>query len=79
VVVDAFLYSGNVYGMHLDSGVVISSCPSARFCETLGLTSGQEKSLLLPAMATPAGAVFLIGGVIMALTTLPHLEHRGKP
>jgi hypothetical protein len=46
---------------------------------TLGWASGQEISLLLLATATPAGAVFLLGGVAMALTALPHIERRGKP
>jgi hypothetical protein len=46
---------------------------------TLGSTSGREKSLLLLATVTPAGAVFLLGGVVVALTTLPHIEQRGKP
>jgi hypothetical protein len=30
-------------------------------------------------MTTPAGAVFLLGGIAKALTALPHIEHRGKP
>jgi hypothetical protein len=75
VVVDAFLCSGDVCDMPLGGGVVISSCPSTWFCGTLGTTSGREKSLLLLAMATPTGAFFLLGGVVMALTTLPHIEH----
>jgi hypothetical protein len=45
----------------------------------LGLVSGLEKSLVLLVTATPAGAIFLLGGVAMALIALPHIEHRGKP
>jgi hypothetical protein len=40
---------------------------------------GREKSQLLLATATPVGAIFLLGGIIIALTTLPHIVHRGKP
>jgi hypothetical protein len=41
--------------------------------------SGQEKSQLLLVTATPMGAIFLLGGIIIALTTLPHIVHRRKP
>jgi hypothetical protein len=78
-VVDAFLCSGDVCDMPLDGGVVISSCPSAWFCGTLGTMSDREKSLLLLAIETTTGAVFHLGGVVMAVTTLPHIEHQGKP
>jgi hypothetical protein len=54
---------------------VMSGCA----VRTLGLVSGQEKSLLLLVTATPTGAVFLLGGVAMALIALSHIEHRGKP
>jgi hypothetical protein len=78
-VVDDFLCFSDVCGMPLDGGVVILSSPSARFVGLLGSTSGREKSLLLLTTATPAGVVFLLGGVAMALIALPHIEHRGKP
>jgi hypothetical protein len=39
---------------------------------TLGSTAGQEKSLLLLATATPVGAVFLLGGVVVSDCSSPH-------
>jgi hypothetical protein len=63
----------------LSAVVCISSRPTVRFCEALGLALGREKSLLLLATATPVGAVFFLGGIAMALIALPHIERWGKP
>jgi hypothetical protein len=76
-VVGAFLYLATSTAS-LSAVVCISSCPYVR-CGALGLALGREKSLLLLATTTPAGAVFLLGGIAKALLLFPTSSAGGNP
>jgi hypothetical protein len=71
------LCSDTVCGEPLGGGVAICRVWLRGSDFEVGVRPGEIPALLVT--TTPAGAVFLLGAVAMALIALPHIEHQGKP